>query len=41
MTAEERKAVEEAIERSTSLEEIKRLEDRLKFGYSISAMAED
>lgn len=35
MTAEERKALEEAIEKSTSLEEIKRLEDRLRLGYSV------
>lgn len=41
MTAEERKAIEEAIERSTSLEEIKKLEDRLRLGYSVTAMIED
>ncbi|PWN37568.1 L domain-like protein [Meira miltonrushii] len=35
MTADERKALEEAIENSTSLEEIKRLEDRLRLGYTI------
>lgn len=35
MTAEERKALEEAIENSTSLEEIKKLEDRLRLGYTI------
>ncbi|MCO5558247.1 hypothetical protein L7F22_011826 [Adiantum nelumboides] len=37
LTAAERKALEEAIERSTSLEEIKKLEDRLRLGYSIAA----
>lgn len=36
MTAEERRAIEEAIERSTSLEEIKKLEDRLRLGFSVS-----
>lgn len=41
MTAEERRAIEEAIERSTSLEEIKKLEDRLRLGYSITTMAVD
>lgn len=41
MTAEERRALEEAIERSTSLDEIKKLEDRLRLGYSITAMVED
>lgn len=35
MTTEERKALEEAIENSTSLEEIKKLEDRLRLGYTI------
>ncbi|PWN53566.1 L domain-like protein [Violaceomyces palustris] len=35
MTAEERKAIEEAIEKSESLEEIRRLEERLKMGYTI------
>lgn len=40
MTAEERRALEEAIERSTSLDEIKKLEDRLRLGYSITAMVE-
>lgn len=34
MTADERKALEEAIERSSSLEEIRRLEERLKLGYT-------
>lgn len=34
MTMEERKALEDAIENSTSLEEIKRLEDRLRLGYT-------
>jgi U2 small nuclear ribonucleoprotein A' len=41
MTAEERRALEEAIERSTSLDEIKKLEDRLRLGYSITAMVEE
>lgn len=41
MTAEERRALEEAIERSTSLDEIKKLEDRLRLGYSITAMVQD
>lgn len=35
-TAAERKALEEAIERSSSLEEIKKLEDRLRLGYSVT-----
>lgn len=34
MTADERKALEEAIERSSSLDEIRRLEERLKLGYT-------
>ncbi|UZJ55294.1 hypothetical protein CBS101457_004614 [Exobasidium rhododendri] len=41
MTVEERRALEEAIERSTSLEEIKKLEDRLRMGYSVTAMELD
>lgn len=36
MTVEERRTLEEAIERSTSLEEIKKLEDRLRLGYNIT-----
>lgn len=41
MTTEERRALEEAIERSTSLEEIRKLEDRLRLGYSITATADE
>jgi U2 small nuclear ribonucleoprotein A' len=41
MSVEERRALEEAIEQSTSLEEIKKLEDRLRLGYSITAMEVD
>lgn len=37
MTPQERKAIEEAIERSSSLEEIRRLEERLKMGYTTAA----
>lgn len=37
MTAEERKAIEAAIENSTSLEEIKQLENRLRLGYAITS----
>ncbi|PWN96110.1 L domain-like protein [Tilletiopsis washingtonensis] len=41
MTAEERKALEEAIERSSSLEEIRNLEERLKLGYTVPAAKKD
>lgn len=41
MSAEERKAIGEAIEKSTSLDEIKKLEDRLRLGYSIATMSQD
>ncbi|CEH16339.1 related to u2 snrnp protein a` [Ceraceosorus bombacis] len=37
MSAEERKALEEAIDRATTLEEVKRLEERLRLGYTIEA----
>lgn len=37
MTAEERKAIEEAIDRSSSLEEIRQLEERLRLGYAVAA----
>lgn len=35
MTVEEKKAIEEAIEKSESLEEIRRLEEKLRLGYTI------
>lgn len=41
MTAEERKALEEAIERSSSLEEIRNLEERLKLGYTVAAKKDE
>lgn len=40
MSAEERKALEAAIERSSSLEEIRRLEERLRLGYAVEEPAQ-
>ncbi|WFD35588.1 U2 snRNP complex subunit [Malassezia cuniculi] len=39
LTEEERSAIERAIERAQSLEEIRRLEDRLRLGYALDTLS--